>query len=215
MLGIEWKKYIILKEERPELFINNGIINIVFDESIIEDYQSKKNVKIGVVYDSPYNMMVVDLVYNDKEDYYTYERVIPKVKSGAVVIIPRYNGKYVLLKQYRHAIRDYQYAFPRGFAEAGISAEDNVRKELFEEIGAKSSNIRYLGNVIADSGLIGNKVSVYECEINEYNKKEKNEGIVEVIEVTSRQLIKMIDGNELDDGFTLSAVVMLLSKEVF
>lgn len=212
MLGFEWKKYLILKEERPELFINNGIINIVFDETIVENYQSQHGVNIGVVYDSPYNMMVVDLVYNDKEDYYTYERVIPKVQNGAVVIIPKYNGKYVLLKQYRHAIRDYQYAFPRGFAEAGISAEDNVRKELFEEIGAKTSNIKYLGNVIADSGLMGNKVSVYECEINEYIKKEKNEGIVEVIEVTSRQLIDMIDSNELDDGFTLSAIAMQLSK---
>lgn len=210
MLGIEWNKYIILKEERPELFINNGIINIVFDESIIEDYQSKKNVKIGVVYDSPYNMMVVDLVYNDKEDYYTYERVIPKVQNGAVVIIPKYNGKYVLLKQYRHAIRDYQYAFPRGFAEAGISAEDNVRKELFEEIGAKSSNIRYLGNVIADSGLIGNKVSVYECEIDSYTHKEMNEGIVDIVEVSYDNLKEMVKQHNIDDGFTLSAIALIL-----
>lgn len=212
MLGIEWDRYIELKEERPELFKNEGVINIVLDEAIVENYQIENDIKIGVVYDSPYNMMVVDLVYNEEGVYYSYERVIPKEQKGAVVILPRYKGEYILLKQYRHSIRDYQYAFPRGYAERGISAEENVQKEMYEELGAEISNVRYMGEVIADSGLSANKVSIYECEVKEYREIEKNEGIVEFVEVSFEEIIKMMEDNRLDDGYTLSAIAMQLSK---
>ena len=210
MLGIEWKKYLQLKKEQPRLFQNNGNIKIVFDENIVENYQIETGNKIGVVYDSQYNMLVVDLVYEVEDKYFSYERILPKVKEGAVVIVPKYKDKYILLKQYRHAMRDTQYAFPRGFGEEDLNSEENVIKEIYEELSARATNIKYLGSVIADSGLMGNKVSVYECEIDCYVQKEANEGIVDIIEVSYEKLIEMVKQEEIDDGFTLSAIAMFV-----
>ena len=208
MLGIEWEKYIELIKERPRLFANNGNIKIVFDERIVENYQIETGKKIGVLYDSEYNMLVVDLVYEVEGKYFSYERILPKVKEGAVVIVPKYKDKYILLKQYRHAMRDIQYAFPRGFGEEDLNSEENVVKEIYEELNARAMNIKYLGSVIADSGLVGNKVSVYECEIDCYAQKEANEGIVDIIEVSYDELTEMVKQADIDDGFTLSAITM-------
>lgn len=210
MLGIEWEKYLELKKERPKLFLNNGNIKIVFDEKIVENYQIETGKKIGVLYDSEYNMLVVDLVYEIEGKYFSYERILPKVKKGAVVIVPKYKDKYILLKQYRHAIRDMQYSFPRGFGEEDLNSEENVVKEIYEELSARATNIKYLGSVIADSGLMGNKVSVYECVIDHYAQKEANEGIVDIVEVSYEKLIEMVKQEEIDDGFTLSAIAMVL-----
>lgn len=208
MLGKEWNKYVQLKSKRPELFSNNGPIKIVTDEEIIREYEEKHNRKIGVVYESAYNMLLVDLVYEYEGQYYAYERVVPMVEGQAVVVLPIYKGKIILLKQYRHAIREFQYAVPRGFAEQGLSSEDNARKELIEEIGAVVGEAIYLGEVIADSGLSSSKVAVYGCEVLEYNKDHREEGIVEIIEIGLDELKSMVANKEITDGYTLAAIEM-------
>ena len=97
-----------------------------------------------------------------------------------------------------------------GFGEEDLNSEENVIKEIYEELSARATNIKYLGSVIADSGLMGNKVSVYECEIDCYVQKEANEGIVDIIEVSYDELTEMVKQEEIDDGFTLSAIAMVL-----
>lgn len=63
----------------------------------------------------------------------------------------------MLLKQYRHAIRRMQYAFPRGFAEEDDKTPaDNAIRELQEEIHAViTKSPVFLGRIVADSGLTG------------------------------------------------------------
>lgn len=83
--------------------------------------------------------MVADLVYtidkDNNKNYFAYERIIPKAKNNSsVVIVPIYEDKIILLKQYRHALRDYQYSLPRGYGEDTVQVENNVKKELSEEI---------------------------------------------------------------------------------
>lgn len=211
-LQAEWLRYVELMEERPELFVNNGEIHIVKDERVIADYQEKNNRKIGVVYESAYNIMVVDLVYEEEGKYFAYERLLPAVKGGAVVVLPIYNGKMILLKQYRHALRDYQYAVPRGFGEMGLSAEENCKKEVKEEIGAEVKTLECLGEIAPDSGLLSNKVSIYACELVDYDNKVKSEGICEILEVEISVFESMIKAGRVTDGFTLAAWSLYKSK---
>lgn len=211
-MAMEWKRYLELKQERPDLFNDNGTIHIVMDESIVAAYQEKNNCKIGVVYESAYNIMVVDLVYEEEGKYFAYERLVPAVESGAVVILPIYDGSLLLLKQYRHALRDYQYAFPRGFGEKGITVEENLRKELKEEIGGEVINIEYLGQVSPDSGVQGTVAEVYACELSVYDKDSKSEGICEILEVAPLELKKWISAGKITDGFTLAALGLYDAK---
>lgn len=205
MLGKEWDRYIELMSERPEEFRDSGTIHIVTDENIVADFEKKNNRKIGVIYESAFNILVVDLVYIQKGKYFAYERMMPKVQNGAVVIVPVYKGRFILLKQYRHALRDYQYAFPRGFGENDISVEQNVKKELYEEMGAKAVDFLFLGTVVADSGASGNKVSIYKCNIKEYDQSIKEEAIVKMIELNDSEIQDMIIQGKITDGFTLSS----------
>lgn len=56
------------------------------------------------------------------------------------VIISRFDGKLVLCK---HKARD-TYEFPGGHIEAGESAEDAARRELYEETGAIEFDLRHI-----------------------------------------------------------------------
>jgi len=207
-----WTEYFKLMVERPELFKNVGNLDIITDPDEIKDFIEKNNRMIGVIYKSAYSILVVDLVKGNKGNF-AYERIIPTAKDGAVVIVPKCDGKYVLLRQFRHSIRRYQYCFPRGFGEVGVDSKDNVIKEIKEELGVKATNVEFLGKVVADSGLLSNVVSIYSCDVEKPNIEVGNEGIENVSLLSEEELKKMIKEDKIDDGFTLSAYSYVINKK--
>ena len=211
-IEIELKKYFQLQKYRPELFKESDLLPIELDIKVIEKYMADTGKQIGVLYDSPYHMLIVDLIHDEKNDkYYTYERIVSP-SNDAVVIVPMYNGNFVLLNQFRHSLRDFQYAFPRGFGEFGISAENNARKEIKEELGVDAKTFSLLGTIVADSGLCGDTVYVYTCEIDAPKISKGYEGIESVFIKTEVEFSDMIKQNQITDGFTLSAYSLYISN---
>ena len=203
----EWKLYIELTNKRPDLFIQSEDLLIITDPDTVNEYVADSGQRLGVVYKSQWNTMLVDLVKNKNGDLFSYDRLIG-TSTGVPVTIPVYDGKFVLIKQYRHAIRSIQYAFPRGFGEDGLSAEENAVKELLEEVGATfadDARIKVIGSVTADSGITSGKVFVVYCEIISYEEKIGYEGIQKTILLSERELGDWIKRGRIDDGFTLAA----------
>ena len=110
-------------------------------------------------------------------------------------------------------MRGLQYSFPRGFAEEGLTPEENLRKELSEELGAEPDEVKFLGNVVANSGVSGDKISVYLCRINSFKEKKHYEGIKKVEVFSHEELEEMMREGKIDDGFTLSALQLMRAHE--
>ncbi len=216
------QEYINLIKDRPDMFKEYNNISIVKpDEKGIKsiiNYENVNNKNIGVVYKSDYNMMVVDLIKNKDGRCSTYERLVPTVQKGAVVVIPVYKNKFIILNQFRHAIRENQLAFPRGYGDIdkcgnNIEAESNAIKEIKEELGAEViGRPQKLGCVIADSGISANKVMVYMVNIDKYEEKAGYEGIENILLKTEEELIESIKNGEITDGYTLSAYALYLNN---
>lgn len=209
----EWLRYLELMEQRPEAFRDSGSIHIVTDPEIVERYEERTGKRIGVRYESEYNILIVDLVWEREGEYFPYERLLPAVPRGAAVCIPRWGDRYILLRQYRHAMRESQYAFPRGYATEGLSGGENAAKELSEELGAQALQVQRLGSVVADSGISGNAVDIYLCTVCDYSRQIGYEGIQDTLAVTWEELCQMIREDRITDGFTLAAFSYLACKE--
>ena len=226
------KKYIRMqsKDEFKRFFTESEIYKIAdvtnnnrINDSVIKSLMRLEelyNYRFGVAYKSDYNTMVVDPIVTRHTDlkeeqikpYYPYERVVSTSGRDGAVIIPKYKDKYVMLKQYRHSIREEQYCFPRGYAENGGIPEENAVKELKEEIkvdGVKS--ISLLNRVCPDSGLTGTKAYIYFAEIDNYEPHIFHEGIKEGFLVSENEIDEMIKANKINDGYTLSAWSLLKS----
>lgn len=201
----EYRKYITLMRERPEDFKNDGDLLIIKDLEEICRFEKKSGRVIGVVYDSPYSMMVVDLVKSADGKLFAYERRFPKVKNGAVVTVTECDGKFILLEQYRHALRGTQVAFPRGFGELGLSSRENAVKEIEEETGGKTVEAVYIGSIVSDSGYSTAAVDVYYCKIKDPITRKGYEGIKKLFRYTPEELSEKIRKGEITDGFTLAA----------
>lgn len=196
-------RYFELIKERPDEFKNHGHFDIVLDKNVIENYVKATGAQVGVIYESAYHIFVVDVVSNDDGDMFTYERLLKTVKGGCV-IIARYKGSYVLLKQYRHAMRSYQYAFPRGFGKPDLNMLQTAQEVLAKKTGSAGCEYEHIGNIVADSGVCGNPVDVFVCELE--NEATLQPGITGITEVSDDEIDNMIYEGMITDGFTLAAL---------
>lgn len=209
----EWTAYEQMMKELPEAFRQDPRLRILTDRQQILEFMNRTGRRIGVMYSSPYSRMIVDLVEDPRGNRFAYERMMPAA-SGAVVMIPCWEGRYVLLRQFRHAVRGEQTAFPRGFGEKGLSLMENAGKEMEEELGAGVRACRFLGSITPDSGITGNRVGVVLCDIDEPRLKKGYEGIEDVIMLTEEELTAAICREQITDGFTLAAWALLLTGKM-
>ena len=64
----EWKLYIELTNKRPDLFIQSEDLLIITDPDTVNEYVADSGQRLGVVYKSQWNTMLVDLVKNKNGD---------------------------------------------------------------------------------------------------------------------------------------------------
>ena len=205
--------YFHLMEKYPKLFTPSDIYPIVTDKKVIEEFITTTNKPVGIVYQSNYHLLVVDLIQNVDGGYYTYERVLHTKTGKGVVCIPEYQNKYILLKQYRHPIREMQICFPRGFGENGLTAIQNSAKELYEEIGAQTESIELLGEITPDSGFVASFVDITLCEVTSFNQDSHEEGVKEILLCTYNEIEEMIKSGQITDSFTICAFSLMKKSQ--
>ncbi len=73
--------------------------------------------------------------------------------SPSIVVVPiTTEGKIVMIRQYRHPVRDWCWEVPAGKIEKGQSPEDAVRAELQEEVGGEAERIERIASFYNTNG---------------------------------------------------------------
>lgn len=117
---------------------------------------------IGQVFQDGYLTIFRDAVQFPSGATGTYLRGVPGGDSAApsgVQVVPWTGRHYLLLRNYRHATRRWEWAFPRGFVPMGVKPEAQALVELSEELGDVSVRGRaLLGAAAPDSGLLATQI---------------------------------------------------------
>ncbi|MGC8675984.1 MAG: NUDIX hydrolase [Candidatus Micrarchaeia archaeon] len=166
-------------------------------------------------------------IYKDK--FLEFDKIVAKRKKqlqsqfdvikekNAVVIIPFHNGKLVMERQYRQAIRKFIYELPAGHIEKGESAKHAAARELAEETGYRALDLRYLFSAYTSPGNLTEKEYFYLATKLKKGMphKEPNE-IIEVKEVNIEIAKSMLAKKELEDMKTIAGIEFcMLHKELF
>ena len=208
------KKYFELIEHHPDLVLPiDAPIKIIIDKTRIEEWQqesiAKDNHQIGVLLQDKYITIIRDLVEFPDGTVSGYNRIINTAifRNGAFgsVVLPVMKEKILLIKIFRHPIRQWSIEVPRGFGEAGLSPEQTAQKEISEEVNGKIKKVISLGTIYSNTGLEGNNINLYLAYLEEAGAPEKSEGIEKIVWVDVNQLEKMITRGQITDSFTISA----------
>lgn len=198
--------------------INNAPIVIVRDKDKIKSATIWSTA--GIICDDKYYRYVRDpVVFSKAGKKGTYLRLIPKnqKKSGdisGVVVVPKLGGNYVLIRSYRHATREWELGFPRGFLASNSTIGHASVKELVEETGYNPlSNPEIIGTVYPDSGILSAKVAVSIINVSEVRDRpqhEAEEAIDNNVSILSyEEICERIRSGSICDGLTIAAMTFL------
>jgi ADP-ribose pyrophosphatase len=223
------KKYLRLIEERPDMFRNTGEageIKIIADEKRILAEQKKIRAKlkkegkpsnwidIGILSEDQWFYTLRDMVEFPDGTVGGYIRWINRKSEvgGAynVVLMCVQDDRVLMIRRFRHEERNWSWEFPRGFAEVGLSAEKNARKELQEEVGVSKAKLTCLTKVKEGKG--GTAVFVVEIPKGQKITLEAQEGIAKYRWAKMEKLDQIVKKGQLSDWFSLWAYTLMNNK---
>ncbi len=131
-------------------------------------------------------------------------------KSNAVVMVPIDSDDNVLLvRQWRHPADQALLEAPAGMIEGDESADDCAQRELREEIGYASMNLRTLGGFWSSPGFCDEFMYVYLArDLVESKLPEDEDEEIQVERIPLSRIPQLIRLGEIIDAKTIAALLM-------
>ena len=140
--------------------------------------------------------------------------IISGTGSGAVMVVPFIENDIIFIKEYAAAIDDYMITFPKGKIDKGETIEEAANRELQEEVGYKSKDIKLIKKLYLAPGYIDHMTYVMiakELSVSSLSGDEPEE--LEVIRVHRDDVINFLHKNEIIDSRVHAALNIIENHE--
>jgi ADP-ribose pyrophosphatase len=130
---------------------------------------------------------------------------------GSVVIIPHLpDGRLILVRQYRHAVRESLWELVAGGMERGETPRQGARRELLEETGYHARILKPLLEFYPSPGILSEKMHLLEAwDLTPSKGQPDADERIEIGFFTVNEIMNMIKSNEIRDGKTLVGILLL------
>jgi ADP-ribose pyrophosphatase len=129
---------------------------------------------------------------------------------GAAAMVPMLNQmEVILIRQYRHAIREFIWEIPAGTLDPGESPINCAKRELIEEIGYSANDWHRLGSITPLPGYSDERIHIFLA--SDLRPAEQHLDADEMISIKTLkfdQVLKMISTGEISDGKTISGLFL-------
>ncbi len=155
-------------------------------------------------------------VFNTKVDQIEYEsgnkaiREVAEHPGGAVVVPVTDKGKIVMVTQHRFPVNKVLLELPAGKLSKGEDPRLCAVRELEEETGYKSYNIKELGSIYTTPGYSSEQLWIYhanDLKPGNHNREEGEFGM-EVFEYTIDEVEEKIYKGEIVDSKSICGIYL-------
>ncbi len=174
----------------------------------MENYKRLKRIPVhkGHIID-----MYTDVIElpNGKEAHWDYIH-----HKGAAAIVPvDKDGKIIMVRQYRNAIEKYSLEIPAGGLNAGEDMISCASRELEEETGYTSKNIKHLITLYTTVAFCNEQIGIfYSNELEPTAQNLDEDEFVTIERYSLEELVEKIFTGEIDDAKTISAILAYKTK---
>lgn len=126
---------------------------------------------------------------------------------GAGLAVPVLDdGRFVMIRQYRHALKQVFLEFPAGKLDAGEASSSAVKRELVEETGYEAATWKFLGKIHPCIGYSDEFIDLYLATGLRHVGAKPDEGEeIDPVLVGFDELKALIARGEVTDVKTLCA----------
>jgi ADP-ribose pyrophosphatase len=144
-----------------------------------------------------------------REDGSEYEREIV-VHNGSAVIVPVFADKTIaLVRQYRHAAKDFLLEIPAGTVEAGETPETCAFREVEEEIGMKAGKMEKLLEFYVSPGFLTEKMHLFLATgLAESEQNLDEDENISIERLSFEEIFDMIRRNHIVDAKTIIGLLL-------
>lgn len=129
------------------------------------------------------------------------------VHRGGASMVAVYQDSIVLVRQYRHAANNYVLEIPAGIIEQGEDPQNCATRELREETGYISTDIRKLVTMYKSVGYTTEKHHIYLAQNLTPGPQDLDPGEeVEVVLIPIKEVVQKIFTGEIQDAKTIAGV---------
>ena len=129
---------------------------------------------------------------------------------GAAAMVPMLNNQdVVLIKQYRHAIREFIWEIPAGTLDPRESPLDCAQRELVEEIGYSAQTWHQLGTITPLPGYSDERIHIsLASELKPAGQHLDKDEMINIKVVKFKAALQMILAGEICDGKSISGLFL-------
>ena len=168
-----------------------------------------------------YRIVKSDVIYRgkvfntlvDQIEYSSGNKAVREVAEhpgGAVVVPVTSDGKIVMVTQHRFPVNQVLLELPAGKLSKGEDPLLCAVRELEEETGYKSENVKLLGSIYTTPGYSTEKLWIYlakDLKPGDHNREEGEFGM-QVFEYSIEEIEKKINSGEIVDGKTICGIYL-------
>jgi ADP-ribose pyrophosphatase len=131
---------------------------------------------------------------------------------GSVVVLPILPDKRILLiRQYRHATRQYLWELVAGRIDAGEKPKGAALREMIEETGYRVKKLRVFLDVFPTPGFLEERMYILLAEgLTAGEATPEEDERIEAKAFTRKEVEKMIESNAICDAKTIAGVLYYL-----
>src|SRR4029077_7989519 len=131
---------------------------------------------------------------------------------GSVVVLPVLpDGRIVMVRQYRHATRQYLWELVAGRMERGENPKTGAQRELIEETGYRAKKFTVFLDFFPTPGFLEERMYLLLAEgVTPGEAEPEEDEKIEVKAYTPRELEAMIRAGKLHDAKSVAGILYYL-----
>ncbi|MGB5745849.1 MAG: NUDIX hydrolase [Desulfobacterales bacterium] len=132
---------------------------------------------------------------------------------GAAAIIPMLsNTRVVLLKQYRHALKNFIWEIPAGTLDPQEEIISCAKRELTEETGYSAGQWHRLGEITPLPGYSDERIHIFlATDLHPADRHLDADEVIHVQEVDFFKALEMIGDGEIQDAKSIAGLFLASS----